>query len=67
MSSAFTECSRYVLNELVETERDYVRDLTSVVDGYIANLSSMELPEDLQGKDKIIFANIAQICDFHKT
>ncbi|KAH7719015.1 RhoGEF domain containing protein [Aphelenchoides avenae] len=57
----------YVLNELVETERDYVRDLTSVVDGYIVNLSSMELPEDLRGKDKIIFANIAQICDFHKS
>ncbi|KAH7708891.1 RhoGEF domain containing protein, partial [Aphelenchoides avenae] len=59
--------SRYVLNELVETERDYVRDLTSIVDGYIANLSSMELPEDLRGKDKIIFSNIGQICEFHKT
>lgn len=58
---------RYVINELVETERDYVRDLTSVVEGYIANLESMELPEDLKGKDKIIFANISQILDFHKT
>ena len=57
----------YVLTELVETERVYVQDLASVVDGYIANLSNMELPEDLQGKDKIIFANIAQILDFHKT
>jgi hypothetical protein len=56
-----------VLLELVETERDYVRDLASVVDGYMANLQTMELPEDLQGKDKIIFANIAQILDFHKT
>jgi hypothetical protein len=50
----------------VETERDYVKDLTSVVEGYIANLESMELPEDLQGKDKIIFANIQQILEFHK-
>ncbi|KAI6234414.1 hypothetical protein M3Y99_00792200 [Aphelenchoides fujianensis] len=58
---------QYVLTELVETERDYVKDLTSVVDGYIANLESMELPEDLQGKDKIIFANISQILDFHRT
>uniref|UniRef100_A0A0N4ZES8 DH domain-containing protein n=1 Tax=Parastrongyloides trichosuri TaxID=131310 RepID=A0A0N4ZES8_PARTI len=58
---------QYVLMELVETERDYVKDLTSVVDGYIANIESMELPEDLQGKDKIIFANIAQILEFHKT
>lgn len=51
----------------METEQDYVKDLTSVVEGYIANLDAMELPEDLQGKDKIIFANIAQILDFHKT
>ena len=58
---------RYVLMELVETERDYVRDLSSVVDGYMANLESMDLPEDLVGKDKIIFANIAQILEFHKT
>jgi RhoGEF domain len=57
----------YVLKELVETEQQYVQDLASVVEGYIANLSSMELPEDLQGKDKIIFANIAQIHDFHRT
>jgi hypothetical protein len=52
--------------ELAETERDYVRDLTSVVDGYIANLTQMQLPDDLIGKDKIIFANIEQILDFHK-
>ncbi|WKX91440.1 hypothetical protein Q1695_009908 [Nippostrongylus brasiliensis] len=56
----------YVLMELVETEKDYVRDLSSVVDGYIANLEKMELPADLIGKDKIIFANIAQILEFHK-
>nr|AVV64040.1 Bm4418 [Anisakis simplex] len=58
---------QYVLMELVETERDYVKDLSSVVDGYMANLQTMDLPEDLVGKDKIIFANIAQILDFHKT
>ncbi|EYC34328.1 hypothetical protein Y032_0001g360 [Ancylostoma ceylanicum] len=57
---------QYVLMELVETEKDYVRDLSSVVDGYIANLEKMGLPEDLVGKDKIIFANIAQILEFHK-
>ncbi|KAM3722370.1 Triple functional domain protein [Dirofilaria immitis] len=57
---------QYVLMEFVETERDYVKDLSSVVDGYMANLQTMELPEDLVGKDKIIFANIAQILDFHK-
>ena len=36
--------------ELVETEKDYVRDLTSVVEGYIANLEQMDLPPELQVK-----------------
>lgn len=53
--------------ELVETERDYVRDLGSIVDGYIAALNSVELPDDLKGKDRIVFANIPQIHEFHKT
>lgn len=30
-------------------------------------IKEKDLPEDLQGKDKIIFANIAQIHEFHKT
>ncbi|CAJ0930356.1 unnamed protein product, partial [Mesorhabditis belari] len=54
----------YVLMELVETEKDYVKDLASVVEGYVANCEA-NLPEDLLGKDKIIFANIAQIQEFH--
>eukprot|EP00081_Caenorhabditis_elegans_P000362 NP_001021501.2 Uncharacterized protein CELE_F55C7.7 [Caenorhabditis elegans] len=57
----------YVLMELVETEQDYVKDLTSVVEGYIGNLNKMDLPADLVGKDKIIFANIVNILEFHKT
>ncbi|KAE9550054.1 hypothetical protein FO519_006733 [Halicephalobus sp. NKZ332] len=57
---------QFVIQELVDTERDYVTDLSLVVEGYMAALDSMDLPEDLQGKDKIIFANIGQILDFHK-
>lgn len=57
---------QFVIQELVDTERDYVTDLTLIVDGYMAGLDSTELPEDLQGKDKIIFANIGQILDFHR-
>jgi len=53
--------------ELVESERGYVRGLSMIVNGYMANLQTMELPDDLKGKEKIIFANIAQILDFHKT
>ena len=56
-----------MLQELVETERAYVQDLTSIVDGYIGTLREMELPDEDREKVKIIFANIEQILDFHKS
>uniref|UniRef100_A0A7E4VX50 Rho guanine nucleotide exchange factor 25 n=1 Tax=Panagrellus redivivus TaxID=6233 RepID=A0A7E4VX50_PANRE len=57
---------QFVIQELVETERDYVTDLLLIVNGYMQLLSEQDLPEDLQGKDKIIFANIQQILEFHQ-
>ncbi|KFD69652.1 hypothetical protein M514_02017 [Trichuris suis] len=63
---AAREKRRYVLQELVETERDYVKDLGSIVEGYIATIDSMELPEDKKGRERIVFANIQQIFEFHK-
>lgn len=66
------EKRRYVFQELVDTERDYVRDLGHVVDGFMtlmkrddSGLSTM--PEDLRnGKDKIIFGNIENIYEWHR-
>ncbi|XP_043968375.1 rho guanine nucleotide exchange factor 25 isoform X2 [Gambusia affinis] len=63
--SAF-EKSMYVLNELIETEKDYVADLGLIVEGYMATMSSRGVPEGLKGKDKIVFGNIHQIYDWHK-
>uniref|UniRef100_A0A5S6QCN5 Non-specific serine/threonine protein kinase n=1 Tax=Trichuris muris TaxID=70415 RepID=A0A5S6QCN5_TRIMR len=63
---AAREKRRYVLQELVETERDYVKDLGSIVEGYMATIDSMELPEDKKGRERIVFANIQQIFEFHK-
>lgn len=59
----------YVMQELVETERDYVRDLGLVVDGYMQVMrgDDMPMPEDLSsGKDKIIFGNIEAIYEWHR-
>ncbi|XP_014666021.1 PREDICTED: LOW QUALITY PROTEIN: triple functional domain protein-like [Priapulus caudatus] len=58
----------YVLRELIETERDYVKDLQSIVEGFMAVMrESTELPEGLDdGKDKIVFGNIHQIYDWHR-
>ncbi|XP_063778783.1 triple functional domain protein isoform X1 [Pseudophryne corroboree] len=56
----------YVLQELVDTERDYVRDLGYVIEGYMALMKEDGVPDDMKGKDKIIFGNIHQIYDWHR-
>ncbi|XP_054168733.1 triple functional domain protein-like [Oppia nitens] len=61
---------KYILQELVETERDYVYNLGLIVDGYLElmrNESDIQVPEDLKnGKDKIVFGNIEAIYDWHR-
>lgn len=61
----------FVISELVETERHYVRDLQDVVEGYIAEMrdpeSEMPMPEDLRdGKDKMVFGNLEAIYEWHR-
>uniref|UniRef100_A0A4W6EH81 Rho guanine nucleotide exchange factor 25 n=1 Tax=Lates calcarifer TaxID=8187 RepID=A0A4W6EH81_LATCA len=56
----------YVLTELIETERLYVEDLGLIVQGYMATMASQGVPEDMKGKDRIVFGNIHQIYDWHK-
>uniref|UniRef100_I3KSC6 Rho guanine nucleotide exchange factor 25 n=1 Tax=Oreochromis niloticus TaxID=8128 RepID=I3KSC6_ORENI len=60
------EKSIYVLTELIETERLYVEDLGLIVQGYMATMGNQGVPEDLRGKDRIVFGNIHQIYDWHK-
>lgn len=62
---------RYILQELIETEKDYVNNLGNIVEGYINLLrndtADIQVPEDLKnGKEKIIFGNIEAIYDLHK-
>ncbi|XP_048097147.1 rho guanine nucleotide exchange factor 25 [Alosa alosa] len=60
------EKSMYVLKELIETEKMYVDDLGLIVDGYMGTMNAKGVPEDMKGKDKIVFGNIHQIYDWHK-
>lgn len=60
------EKSMYVLKELIETEKHYVADLSFIVEGYMATMNAKGIPEDMKGKDKIVFGNIHQIFDWHK-
>ncbi|XP_045065387.1 rho guanine nucleotide exchange factor 25 isoform X2 [Coregonus clupeaformis] len=60
------EKSMYVLKELIETEKLYVEDLRFIVEGYMATMNTKGIPEDMKGKDKIVFGNIHQMFDWHK-
>ncbi|XP_013406605.1 kalirin isoform X3 [Lingula anatina] len=57
---------QYVVLELIETERDYVKDLGSIIEGYMEEMKQGHLPEDMEGKDKMIFGNIQQIFEWHR-
>ncbi|XP_008473340.1 triple functional domain protein-like [Diaphorina citri] len=61
----------HIITELVETERDYVRDLALVVEGYLGEMrdpnSTIPMPEDLScGKHKMVFGNIEAIYEWHR-
>ncbi|XP_062853833.1 kalirin RhoGEF kinase b isoform X3 [Trichomycterus rosablanca] len=56
----------FVVDEMVQTEKDYVQNLGIVVDGFMKRIAEKGVPEDMTGKDKIVFGNIFQIYDWHK-
>uniref|UniRef100_A0A671Z3I1 non-specific serine/threonine protein kinase n=1 Tax=Sparus aurata TaxID=8175 RepID=A0A671Z3I1_SPAAU len=56
----------FVLNELIQTEKDYVKDLGIVVEGFMKKIEEKGVPDDMKGKDKIVFGNIHQIYDWHR-
>uniref|UniRef100_A0A8D8Y3N1 Triple functional domain protein n=2 Tax=Cacopsylla melanoneura TaxID=428564 RepID=A0A8D8Y3N1_9HEMI len=61
----------HIIQELVDTERDYVRDLAMVVEGYLGEMRdpncSILVPEDLKGgKHKMVFGNIENIYEWHR-
>uniref|UniRef100_A0A671TA13 Kalirin RhoGEF kinase b n=1 Tax=Sinocyclocheilus anshuiensis TaxID=1608454 RepID=A0A671TA13_9TELE len=64
--SRISPVHRFVLNEMVQTERDYVKDLGVIVEGFMRRIGEKGVPEDMTGKDKIVFGNIHQIYDWHK-
>nr|XP_024216575.1 triple functional domain protein isoform X4 [Halyomorpha halys] len=62
---------KYVIQELIDTERDYVRDLSLVVEGYMELMRDPErpvpMPDDLRGgRDKMVFGNLEAIYEWHR-
>lgn len=52
--------------ELVETEKDYVSDLTIIVNEFMADTLEVGLPEPDNGKERVVFGNIQQIQEWHR-
>uniref|UniRef100_A0A3B4B6R2 Uncharacterized protein n=1 Tax=Periophthalmus magnuspinnatus TaxID=409849 RepID=A0A3B4B6R2_9GOBI len=54
-----------VLEELLYTEREYMRSLGYILTHYLPLLDQPDVPQDLRGKRAIIFGNLEKLFDFH--
>lgn len=58
---------RAVVRELVETEEEFGRDLTAVVEKYIKTVENSKPPKIVSDNKDLIFGNFKQITEFHNT
>ncbi|XP_063044691.1 puratrophin-1 isoform X2 [Engraulis encrasicolus] len=56
---------RHIVDEMVTTEREYVRSLRYIIDHYFPEMERADLPQDLRGKRSVIFGNLEKLVDFH--
>ncbi|XP_072278584.1 puratrophin-1 isoform X2 [Pyxicephalus adspersus] len=56
---------RHIIDEMVTTEREYVRSLWYITENYYPEMDRLDLPQDLRGKRGIIFGNLEKLRDFH--
>ncbi|XP_058233049.1 pleckstrin homology domain-containing family G member 4B isoform X3 [Hemibagrus wyckioides] len=56
---------QHIMDEMISTEREYVRSLSYIMEHYFPELERPDLPQDLRGKRSIIFGNLEKLCDFH--
>lgn len=53
------------MDEMISTEREYVRSLSYIIEHYFPEMERLDLPQDLRGKRSIIFGNVEKLWDFH--
>ncbi|XP_032417541.1 puratrophin-1 isoform X1 [Xiphophorus hellerii] len=56
---------RHIVEEMVTTEREYVRSLRYMIHHYFPEMERADLPQDLRGKRSVIFGNLEKLLDFH--
>ncbi|XP_056130265.1 quattro [Lampris incognitus] len=54
-----------IIEELLSTEREYVRALGYVREHYFPELERADVPQDLRGQRGSIFGNLEKLHDFH--
>ncbi|KAL1007725.1 hypothetical protein UPYG_G00090770 [Umbra pygmaea] len=55
----------HIVDEMVTTEREYVRSLRYIIEHYFPEMERADLPQDLRGKRSVIFGNLEKLVDFH--
>uniref|UniRef100_A0A3B4GLA5 DH domain-containing protein n=1 Tax=Pundamilia nyererei TaxID=303518 RepID=A0A3B4GLA5_9CICH len=56
---------RHIVEEMVNTEREYVRSLRYIIHHYFPEMDRADLPQDLRGKRTVVFGNLEKLLDFH--
>lgn len=55
-----------IMEELLSTEREYVKALGYVREHYFPELERADVPQDLRGQRGIVFGNLEKLHDFHQ-
>ncbi|XP_035483615.2 puratrophin-1 isoform X5 [Scophthalmus maximus] len=56
---------RHIVEEMITTEREYVRSLRYIIHHYFPEMDRVDLPQDLRGKRSVVFGNLEKLLDFH--
>ncbi|CAF1258942.1 unnamed protein product, partial [Adineta ricciae] len=65
----YGEKRRHNIIELIETEKEYVKDLALIVESYmniIENDKDLKKPTGLIGLERVVFGNVQRIYEFHR-
>lgn len=54
------------MQELLSTEREYVKALGYVREHYFPELERSDVPQDLRGQKGSVFGNLEKLHDFHR-
>lgn len=57
---------QHIMEELLRTEREYVKALSYVMENYFPELERSDVPQDLRGQRGNIFGNLEKLRDFHQ-